>query len=83
MKRRSAMAISNIVKQAEGLITQTESREYLDWMKSHYLGKTGLLVSELNKLDQYPLTDRSSVGLEITRARKTISTLINKKRKIL
>lgn len=77
------MTINEIVKQAEGLITQTQSREYLDWMRSHYLGKTGMLVSELNRLDQYPLAERGAVGLEIARARKTISTLINKKRKIL
>ncbi len=80
MDAESGLDIENLVGQASAAIAAAEDVAALDQVRVQYLGKSGLLTSELKKLGRLPKDERPRAGQAINVAKRELQQAIESRR---
>jgi phenylalanyl-tRNA synthetase alpha chain len=74
--------IEQIVKDALSELEKANEKK-LDEIKQKYLGKSGIITTELKSLSAYAIEERKVIGATLNIAKTTIDEAIEQKRKVL
>ena len=80
MDSESTSDIDDLVTAAASELNDAESLADLDDVRVHYLGKSGILTSQLKGLGRLPKADRPLVGQAINKAKQDLQERIDKRR---
>lgn len=75
--------IDDIVEQALAIISATNTIEQLEQTRIDYLGKKGLITSQIKLLGQLSAEQRPIVGQQINQAKQTVQNALNEKKNTL
>ena len=68
----SPLDLENLVVEAESAVTNAADLAALDELRVRYLGKSGLLTSQLKKLGSLPKEARPRAGQAINKAKQSL-----------
>jgi len=79
----SPLDLENLVVEAESAVTNAADLAALDELRVRYLGKSGLLTSQLKKLGSLPKEARPRAGQAINKAKQSLQKGIEERKAVL
>lgn len=75
--------LEQILQKAQSELNSAENNQQLESIRVSYLGKKGLITSQLKQLGTLPHEERKQAGAEINKAKVNLQQLIQSQREIL
>ncbi|MEJ2611140.1 MAG: phenylalanine--tRNA ligase subunit alpha [Candidatus Thiodiazotropha sp.] len=76
----STLDIDGLIEAVESAVAQADSLPVLDELRVNYLGKSGLLTSQLKKLGTLPAEQRPQAGQAINKAKQILQQIFEARR---